>query len=270
MGSKMHETYGFQYYTAVVAAFTALIFTNIIANPAQAAGETSKAPVEKSCAPTDTACLLPQLETLSGKIENTSWRDQTLRELAKLYMAKGMDKEALALIPRVATPDTRAMTIRGIGMEAAKLKLPPAQYNELFTALRDEADKIDHAPSLGIALTYIAMAQAFAGDDAGAMKTAQDMTNAALRNKAFSETAEIQAERGDLKASLSSLSAIDDLSFRNKAHGTVAKIFADKNLYAAALETSNKIENDYQRSQVLLYILAKQITPAEITLGIKE
>lgn len=270
MGSKMHETYSFQYYTAVVATFTALIFGNIIANTALAAGEPAKVAVEKTCAPTDTACLLPQLETLAQKIENVSWRDQTLRELAKLYMAKGMSKEAIAIIPRVETPDTRAMTIRGIGMEAAKLKLPQAQYNELFAALRVEADKIEHAPSLGIALTYIAMAQAFAGDDAGAMKTAHDMTNAALRHKAFGETAEIQAERGDLNAALASLAAIDDLSFRNKAHGTVAKLFADRHLYAAALETSNKIDNDYQRSQVLLYILAKQITPAEVTLGIKE
>jgi hypothetical protein len=62
MGSKMHETYSFQYYTAVVATFTALIFCNIIANQAHAANETSKAAIEKTCAPTDTACLLPQLD----------------------------------------------------------------------------------------------------------------------------------------------------------------------------------------------------------------
>lgn len=270
MGSKMHETYGFQYYTAVVATFTALIFGNIIANPAQAAGEPQKQAAQITCAPTDTACLLPQLETLTRKIENVSWRDQTWRELAKLYMAKGMDNEAIAIIPQVETPDTRAMTIRGIGMEAAKLKLPKARYNQIFAALRVEADKIEHAPSLGIALTYIAMAQTFAGDDAGAMKTAADMTNPALRHKALGEAAEIQAERGDLKAALTSLAAIDDVSFRNKAQGTVAKLFTDRHLYAAALETSQKIDNDYQRSQVLLYILAKQITPAEVTLGIKE
>lgn len=267
MGSNMHETYGFQYYTAVVAAFTALIFSAVIANATTPAPAPASSP---ACAATDTACLLPQLESMTAKIENASWRDQTWREIAKLYMAKGMSKEALAIIPRIETPDTRALTIRGIGMGAAELSLPKAEYDALFTALRGEADKIDHAPSQGIALTYIAMAQAFAKDDAGAMKTAKDMTNPALRHKAFGETAEIQAERGDLQAALASLNAIDDLSFRNKAHGTVAKIFADRKLYVEAVETAGKITNNYQHSQVLLYILAKQITPSEVSLGIKE
>jgi len=243
---------------------TALFFGAIIAN-----AEVPSAP-PAPCAATDTACLLPQLDALTAKIENTSWRDQTLRELAKLYAAKGMNKEALSLLPRIETPDTRALTIRGIGMEAAKLNLKPAALNDLFAALRIEADKIPHEPSRGIALTYIAMAQAFAKDDNGAYDTAKSMTNNALRHKAFAESAEIQAERGDMKAATHSLTAIDDPAFRNKAHGTVAKIFADQKNFDAALETGNKIENDYQKSQILLYILAKQITPAEVTLGIKE
>lgn len=269
MGSKMMKTPDFKHYTAVVTLITALLLPALIANQVRAA-EPPPAPVQTPCAATDTACLLPQLETLTGKIENVSWRDQTYRELAKLYMAKGMTKEALALIPRVETPDTRAMTIRGIGMEAAKLNLSPEALAALFAALRVEADKIEHPPSLGIALTYIAMAQAFAKDDTGAYATASSMTNDALRHKAFGENAEIQAERGDLDAALNSLAAIDDLSFRNKAHGIVARIFADQKLYDQAMTTAGKIENDYQKSQALLYILAKQITPAEVTLGIKE
>ena len=38
-----------------------------------------------------------------------------------------------------------------------------------------------------IALTYISMAQAFAGDNDAAMKTAAGMDNQALRNKAYGE-----------------------------------------------------------------------------------
>ena len=249
---------------AVVTMVTALHFFSIIANAEPAATPPA------SCVATDTACLLPQLDALTVKIENVSWRDQTLRELAKLYAAKGMNKEALALLPRIETPDTRALTIRGIGMEAARRDLKPEALNDLFSALRAEADKITHEPSRGIALTYIAMAQAFARDDDGAYSTAKSMTNAALRHKAFGETAEIQAERGDIQAAMQSLAAIEDLSFRNKAYGTVARIFADDKNFDAALETGNKIENDYQKSQILLYILARQITPSEVTLGIKE
>lgn len=266
---KMAERPDFQHYTAVVILITALLLAVLIANPAWAA-DPAPAPSSAPCAATDTACLLPQLEALTGKIENVSWRDQTYRELAKLYMAKGMTEEALALIPRVETPDTRAMTIRGIGMEAAKLNLSPEALAALFKALRVEADKIEHPPSLGIALTYIAMSQAFAGDDEGAYATAKSMTNDALRHKAFGENAEIQAERGDLDAALHSLAAIEDSSFRNKAHDIVARIFADHKLYDQAMTTAGKIENDYHKSQAILYILAKQITPAEVTLGIKE
>ena len=265
MRSKKRKTNGKWYYTAVVTAFTALLLIPIIAN-----AEEEPLPSLKGCAALDTTCLLPQLGTLTGKIENTSWRDQTFRELAKLYAAKGMNAEALALLPRIETPDTRALTIRGIGMEAAKLGLKPAARTELFAALRKDADRIEHKPSHAIALTYIAMAQAFAGDDAGAYETAQAMENDALRHKAFGESAEIQAERGDAKAAMQSLLAIEDMGFRNKAYGTVARIFADRKDFENALNLCDRIENDYLKSQTLLYILAKQITPNEVSAGIKE
>lgn len=253
------------YYTLVMAVMTALTLTFFMAKK-PGAQEATPTP----CSGTDTACLLPELERINARITEAAWRDQTYRELAKLYMASGQTDQALALIPLVETPDTRAMTIRGIGMEAAKMKLAKPDLDKLFTSLRVEADKIDHPPSLGIALTYIAMSQAFAGDNAGAFATAKSMTNDALRHKAFGENAEIQAARGDLPHALESLAAIDDASFRNKAYGIVSKIFADQKMYDAAIITARKIENTYHQSQAMLYTVAKQVTPDEITLGIKE
>lgn len=220
----------------------------------------AKAEDTPPCRADDRPCLLAELRVAADAIADLRWRDQTYRDLAKLYTAQGMNDAALALVPLVDHADTRAMTIRGIGMELARLDLTKAQRDPVFASLRTEADKIDHPPSHGIALTYIAMAQAFAGDDDGAFATAQAMTNNALRNKAFGENAEIQAERGDLTRALESLGAIDDVSFRNKAHGTVAKVFADHGFTAQALDTARHIGNDYQRAQTLLYILSKADT----------
>lgn len=146
------------------------------------------------CTGEDKTCLLKELDTAAASIGKTEWRDQTRRELAKLLTHNKQADEAIALIGRIETPDTKAMTIRGIGMAAAEGKIATP---ELFTKLRKEADKIIDPPSHAVALTYIAMSQAFADDDAGAMATAQGMENAALRNKAHNEAAKIQADRGD-------------------------------------------------------------------------
>lgn len=221
---------------------------------------------ETTCPANDKACLLQQLENLAGEIGETHWKDQTYRELAKLLAAEKQTGRALALIARIESPDTKAMTIRGIGMAAAKSDLSAADYATLFTDLRAEAEKIEHPPSYAIALTYIAMAQAFAGDDAGAMKTANEMKNDALRNKAHGESAEIQAERGDIDAAMTSIAAIDSPAFRDKAHRTISKIFADRQKYDEAQKAAMAIENTYQKAQSVLYILARQITPEEVSL----
>jgi hypothetical protein len=241
-----------------------LLGTIFIANPVFATD------ASKTCAPTDTACLLPQLENLTGQISENDWRDQTYREVAKLYAAKGNTAQAITLVPKIKSDDTKALTIRGIGMAAAKLNLQPAELTKVFTELRTCADKIEQPASQAIALTYIAMSQAKARDDAGALATARSMTNSALRYKALGESAEIQANRGDLTAAMQSLNEIDDLSFRNKANAKVARAFADNKQFGNAIATANKIDtNVYEKSQAMLYILAKQITPDEITLGIK-
>lgn len=213
------------------------------------------------CQAEDKSCLIKTLQTVTSAIPGDSERDQTWRETAKLMAAAGMIDEAVAIIPKIKTPDTQAMTIRGIGMAAAELKLPKEKLDALFKQLRAEADKISHAPSHAIALTYIGMAQAFAGDDAGAMATSASMTNAALRNKAYAETAEIQAERNDLPAVLKSIAAIDDSGYKDKELYIITRIFADRQQYANALEIANMVANPYQKSQSYLYILTKQIQP---------
>lgn len=224
---------------------------------------TSARAEEIKCGAEDKACLLKALEDAAGGISEASWRDQTYRELAKLLAREKRGAEAAALIPRIANPDTKAMTIRGIGMQAAKTDMTKEDLSALFALLRQEAEKIDHPPSYAIALTYIAMSQAFAGDDGGAMKTAMDMENDSLRNKALAETAEIQAERGNLDEALKSIAAVDSPAFRNKAHYTIVKILTGAGRYDMAVEAAGKIVSAYEKSQALLYILAKQISPEE-------
>ena len=223
------------------------------------------APGQGCAAATDLPCMMALLDHTAATITEANWRDQTLRELAKLMAKQERYDDAIAIIGRVENPDTRAMTIRGIGMAAASLKKAPDSYAPLFEKLTAEAAKIEHPPSHAIALTYIAMAQAFAGDDAGATATAKTMENPALRNKALAESAEIQAERSDISAALASIGHIDDAPFRDKAHRTIAKILADGGHYDKALAAAVKIENSYQRAQAILNILARQITPEEVS-----
>lgn len=218
------------------------------------------------CNAEDKACMLEQLEILTGEISEQKWKDQTYRELAKLLAQEKQGDKAITLIDKIENPDTKAMTIRGIGMGAADAEMLPDEYDELFIKLRAEAEKIEHPPSYAIALTYIAMAQAFAGDDNGAFATAKDMDNDALRNKAFGESAEIQAENGRFDEAMASIAAIESAAFRDKAYRTISKIFANRKKYDEALESAMAIDNSYQKAQSVLYILAKQITPQEVSL----
>ncbi|MCB9991686.1 MAG: hypothetical protein H6867_10030 [Rhodospirillales bacterium] len=235
-----------------------LAFVTIFTAPAGAA--------ENPCAAEDKICLMQELEKLTQGIDEKHWKDQTYREMAKLLATEKQTDKAITLIERIETPDTKAMTIRGIGMEAAKTDMTKEQFDDMFIKLRAEAEKIGHPPSYAIALTYIAMSQAFAGDDDGAMMTANDMKNDALRNKAHGESAEIQAERGDIDAAMASIAAIDSPAFRDKAHLTISKIFTSRKKYAEAQTAAMAIENTYQKAQAVLYILAKQITPEEVSL----
>ena len=199
----------------------------------------------------DEICILDQIFTAAENIENTHWKDQTYRELAKSYAASGALEKALSLITRVENPDTRAMTIRGIGMEAAELNLPPQTYTSLFRELRRQADDIEHEQSHAIALTYIAMSQAFAGQIDGAARTAADIENEALRDKAYGETAEILAEQRKPEIALQAIDNIQSPAFKDKALSVISKILADKKLYNDAYRAANAIENPYKRSRAL-------------------
>jgi hypothetical protein len=243
----------------------AIIITALFAAIAMMPLTSAAASENERCNAQNMPCLFDDITASIQDIENDRWRDQSFRELAKLHAKNNQTEKAIALIEKIQSPDTQAMTIRGIGMAAAENDLGAAQYNALFTTLRSVADTIDHAPSYAIALTYIAMAQAFAGDDDGAMRTAASMENDALRNKAYAESAEIQAERGDLSAAIQSIIAIDDAQFRDKAYRLVSKIFATEGLFENAVEAAYNIENKYQHSQAMLLIMARQIAPEEIS-----
>lgn len=213
---------------------------------------------QEECKITDRACMLSKLVTNSAQIENTSWRDQTYRELAKtLAFDKDFDA-ALNVIDLIETPDTKAMTIRGVGMMLGHYGESQEELTKKFAKLRVKADSITHPPSHGIALTYIAMAQAFAGDNEGAWKTTEDMKNSALKHKAYGETAEIQAEKGDFTSAKTSIEKISSLSFRNKAYEIVSKILSDKALYQDAYDAANMIDNPYKKGQAIQYMLDMQ------------
>lgn len=217
----------------------------------------------ESCQISDSICVLLEMEKTAAGIENTAWRDQTYREIAKSLAAESKLDLAIGLIEKIETPDTKAMTIRGIGMEAAKLNLSREEQSSLFTALRKEAEKISHPPSYAIALTYIAMGQAFSGDNEGAWKTASEMENDALRHKAYGETAEIQAEKGDVVSAKISISKIDSNSYKDKSRSTVSRILADAGDFENAYDFAMMIDNPYKKTLSLQYILDIKAEPPQ-------
>jgi len=209
------------------------------------------------CAVTDKLCLMQELERTADDINNKAWRDKTYRELAKSYTYEGHADMALALLNKIETPDVKAMTIRGIGMAAADSKWPKKDYPPLFEKLTNYANNMEHLPSQAIAYTYIAMSQAFAKDNEGAIATARSMHNDALRHKAFAEIAEIQAEKGRIKEAFSSIAQIESDSFKNKAYATIARIFTKRDQLDDAYRAAQLISNKYSRSQILQHILNK-------------
>lgn len=224
------------------------------ATPTLDIGEGTAKPLPP-CKISDRPCVLKQIEETAASINNQSWHDQTVRELAKTYAFEGDIDKAISLIAQIKTPDTQAMTIRGIGMAAAGNKLTHEQYEVVFNKLRTVAETITHPPSYAIALTYIAMGQAFAKENEGAWKTASEMKNDALRHKAFGETAEVQAEYGDYASAMHSIEQIDSESYRNKSYTTVSKILADHGQLQEALDAAGKITNAYKKAEAMQYAL---------------
>lgn len=234
--------------------FVCISFLITAAAPVFAFAAEDKMP---TCAAMDRPCLMRQIEILTPKIDQQDWRDQTFRELAKTYAYEGNLDKAVGLIDKIKTPDTKAMTIRGIGMAAAASKWPASKYDTLWNKLIEQARLIDHGPSQEIAYTYIALSQAFAGNDAAARRTAGLLNNMAQRNKALGETAKIEADRGDLKNAMTSLEAINSLPYKNKAYDTISRIFLDKAMIEEAYVCANKIDNAYLRAKSIQRILNK-------------
>lgn len=241
------------YHTLFRISFVFFSFAGVFSLHAHA-----QAPENKSCTIEDRACILDLMKADAALIDNVSWRDQTYREIAKTLAFEGNYDGAIELIPLIETADTKAMTIRGIGMAAAHNKIGKEEYTRIFSLLRAHSESITHEASFAIALTYIAMAQAFAGDNEGAWKTASEMQNEALRHKAYAETAEIQAQNGDFESARKSIEFIESLSFRNKSYNLVAKILADKGLYAQSFDLALLITNPYKKTETIQYILDAQ------------
>ncbi len=243
-------------FLPVFLFFLSMIGSIIFIGTAPAyAEETNKT---QSCSAHNRPCLIDEMTALTADIDKKAWRDQTYREIAKTLAFDGQFEKAVSIIDKIETPDTKAMTIRGIGVILAAQSHSAEELNNKFSTLHSKAKEIEHAASHGIALTYIAMAQAFAGDDKGAWETCAMMENVSLQNKAYGETAEIQAERGDFKAAQKSIQSIESPAFRNKAYVTISRILSDKGLYDDALSAATNITNAYKKTQALQYLLDAQ------------
>lgn len=204
------------------------------------------------CSATDKLCVMAEIKKTADSIENISWREKSYSDLARSYTNAGHESKAVALIDEITKPAMKATTIHIIGESAAKSKWQDKKrYQALFEKLAKKADKIEHKPSYAIAYTYIAMAQASSGDNKGAMATAQNMGNDALRHKAFAEISEIQAKRRNFDAAMASIKEIESSSYRNKAYGSVSRIFLKKGELESAYTAAEKIDNPYARAQAL-------------------
>lgn len=207
----------------------------------------------------DKTCIINQIDNLATAIPEQRWRDKAWKELATAAAIEGDLDRAETIMNRIDNGDTRAMTIRAIGMALAaqQQRYDTRAYQAVFARLVRMAETITHDGARGIAYTYIAMSQAFAGMNDDATQTAKAMDNSALRNKAFGETAEIQAERGDIDAALASISHIDSLSFRNKAYGIIAGILMKEHSYDKALRAVQSIDNPTRRVEYLQKLLTR-------------
>lgn len=245
----------------MIRVFFTVLFV-LLAGNANATPTNGSDKPDPICQGQDQACLFNELEKSAAAITEEKWRDIAYRELAKSLAETGQTERAISLISKIINPDTQALTIRGIGMGAAKLNWAPEKYSDLFTQLTSKAMAIEHTPSKEIALTYICMAQAFARMDDDAVKTAQSMTNPALRHKALGEMAEIQAERSDAVAALKTLNMIDSEAYKSKSARTITILLSDRQLFDDAAKAAALIKNPTLKAEALQYMITRQINPA--------
>ncbi len=235
------------------AFFTVLFWTALSATAAA-----QQPPAPTVCPGTDKPCLFKELMQAADAIEEAKWRDISYRELSKSLAVDGRFDDAMAIIAKIKSGDTQALTIRGIGMAAADHKLDSDAYALLFKKLAALADSIPDTPSKDIAYTYIAMSQSYALQDEAALATARAMTNPALRHKALGEIAEVQAQRKDAVSALRTLSQIDSPAYRNKASRTVTLLLSDQSMFDEATKAASGIANPTLKAEALQYIISKQ------------
>lgn len=220
----------------------------LITNPAYA---------ESWCSNMAKPCLSNRLEQIAPQVTNEKWRNSLYKDLAVIYVRDNHFDKALQQLRKISVPDTQAMTVRSMGMAFAKQKPPatPEQKTAFFDSLKKATENIKHPPSHEIAHTYIAMAQALAGEENASNETAKNMENQALRNKAFAESSEIFAKKGHFETAFRTITYIDTQSFRNKALKIIADIALKDHLYNHALKAGQKIENTWLQAQTIKNIL---------------
>lgn len=203
------------------------------------------------------------ISTLGNEIQNIQeprWRNFAYRDFAESLAFNGDIDAAISIIDKIDSQDTKAMTIRAIGMVLAIHKdLNDDTYRMIFDKLADKATTIEDEGARDIAYTYIAMAQAFAGLNDDAIKTTVAMVNPALKYKAFGETAEIQAERGDFESAIKTINLIDSISFKNKSLETISKIFVEQNSLKKAQILANQITNPTKKASAIQTIFNTKI-----------
>jgi predicted negative regulator of RcsB-dependent stress response len=207
-------------------------------------------------------CAMSALDLYVPQINNVRWRDQSLREQAKILVRKGDVQKALTLISQITNADTQALTIRAIGIGMKDLTLDDAQKTLYFDALHKHATAITHTGSQEIALTYIAIAEASAGLFQNALKTASKLETRSLRNKSYQEIAEVLSATHKSDDAFFALERIDDTAFKNKAYSVVAAVFIKHQHITNALKATDFIDDPYIKSSSLLHIINTAELPA--------
>jgi len=212
-----------------------------------------------SCAPLDGQpaldCAINALDALVPQINNPRWRDQSLREQAKILVRNGAVEKATNLISKITNADTQALTIRAIGIGMQDLTLDDEKKALNFDRLHEHATAIAHTGSQEVALTYIAIAEANAGLFQRALLTAEKLNTRSLRNKSYQEIAEVCSAEGQKDNAFFALERIDDPAFKNKAYGVIAAVFIKHQHNADALRAADYITDPYIKATSLLNII---------------
>lgn len=257
-----------------------LLFTGTTVKAAETTPAAAPAPAatipQFNCTADDNACMAKYMADLANVIKEKDWHDKVLREAAKFMTAAGMWQESLKLIPQIYNDDTKAMTIRGIGMALANQDPKTPELVAAFNKLMEAATTIVTEASNAVAVTYVAMGQAEAGLGDEALKTAAQMTNAALRNKAYGEIAETHAKKNNLAEIKKALVKIDDASFKDKYGHRCVEVLTASGHKNEAVEVAKMITDPYKQADALGLVLERseskkapptpttpQVTPAQ-------